>query len=251
MSAIDPVAPGAAWADRAWAATYDGRRVARLDLEAATGMFELRLSGDAADAPAVSELLTRLDGIGRVESVVPEHMSAVAGALRAAGFTVERQVWQMAKRLGGAEPPPQWPAGVSVRTYDDSRDAAPVHALLDVAFSAAHEVVAPFERWHERMTGDSEFDPAWWWLAGRDGGLAGVALCWTSGWLKDLAVHPAARGQGLGEALCRHAFREMAARGVGQAGLKVDADNPTGAMRLYERIGMRTERVFDLFVRGG
>jgi ribosomal protein S18 acetylase RimI-like enzyme len=43
----------------------------------------------------------------------------------------------------------------------------------------------------------------------------------------------------------------MAARGVGQAGLKVDADNPTGAMRLYERIGMRTERVFDLFVRGG
>ena len=249
MSAIEPVAPGAAWADRAWAVTRDGRQLARLDLEAATGMFELRLAGEAADAPGVAALLARLEPIGRVESVVPEEMTAVAGALRAAGFTVERQVWQMEKRLGGAEPSPRWPPGVSVRTYEDSSDAAAVHGLLDVAFRAAHEVVAPFERWHERMTGDSEFDPSWWWLAERDGELAGVALCWTSGWLKDLAVHPGARGQGLGEALCRHAFREMAARGVGQAGLKVDADNPTGAVRLYERVGMRRDRAFDLFVR--
>ncbi|MGN6380471.1 MAG: GNAT family N-acetyltransferase [Gaiellales bacterium] len=246
---VEAVAPLAPWADRAWADVRGGRHTARLDLDAATGMFELRLPEGRSGA-AAADLLARLDGLDHVESVVPRHMTAVAGALTANGFRLDHEVWQMARRIASTDPAPRWPEGISVRTYDDARDARPVHALLTVAFASGHELVAPFERWHERMTSDAEFDPAWWWVAERAGEPAGVALCWMSGWLKDLAVRPDARGQGLGEALCRHAFREMAGRGVRQAGLKVDADNPTGAPRLYERVGMRRDRVFDLFVRG-
>jgi ribosomal protein S18 acetylase RimI-like enzyme len=41
--------------------------------------------------------------------------------------------------------------------------------------------------------------------------------------------------RGLGLALLRHAFGEFRQLGECRAGLGVDADNPSGATRLYER----------------
>src|SRR4051812_17154665 len=92
------------------------------------------------------------------------------------------------------------------------------------------------------MTGDTDFDPTVWWLAERDGELVGCALHWRTGWLKDLAVGESERGRGLAAALVLHGLTEFARRGVKRVGLKVDAANPTGAVRLYERLGFRIER---------
>ena len=47
------------------------------------------------------------------------------------------------------------------------------------------------------------------------------------------------RRRGVGLALLRHTFREFHLRGDTHVGLGVDAENPTGATRLYERAGMR------------
>jgi ribosomal protein S18 acetylase RimI-like enzyme len=92
------------------------------------------------------------------------------------------------------------------------------------------------------MTHDADFDPAVWWLAEDEGGLVGCALHWRTGWLKDLAVRESHRGRGLGTSLLRHGFREFARRGVPRVGLKVDARNPSGAIRLYERLGFVVDR---------
>jgi ribosomal protein S18 acetylase RimI-like enzyme len=92
------------------------------------------------------------------------------------------------------------------------------------------------------MTGEIEFDPTTWWLAERDGALAGCALWWSKGWLKDIVVREDERGHGLATALIRHGLPEFARRGVQRAGLKVDAANLTGAPRLYKRLGFVTER---------
>ena len=246
---IEPADPDPGWADTAWAAHRGDVRPAGLQLDSATGQFELRLFGRGADREAGAALLALLTGRpGQLSSVVPLDMRGVCELLEEAGFVTEGEVWQMVRPVAG-EPEPAWPAGVTVRTYDDPRDAAAVHALLVRAFTGNTEVVADFEPWHARMTGDPEYDPGWWWLAEREGRLVGVALCWTSGWLKDLAVDPDARGQGIGEALCRHAFHEMDARGIATCGLKVDARNPTGAVRLYRRVGMQVERRYRLYVR--
>jgi mycothiol synthase len=59
------------------------------------------------------------------------------------------------------------------------------------------------------------------------------------GWISILGVRRPGRRRGLGEALLRHAFRELHTRGLRRVGLSVDAESPTGAMRLYERVGMR------------
>ncbi|HEY7536607.1 MAG TPA: GNAT family N-acetyltransferase [Gaiellaceae bacterium] len=150
----------------------------------------------------------------------------------------------MWRPLAGDEPEPVWPAATSVRTFEPA-DGEPVHALLDEAYRAwdSRYVPQPHADWLRSMTGDSEFDPTVWWLAERGGELAGCALFWSSGWLKDLVVRSSERGRGLGTALVRQGLAEFARRGVARVGLKVDADNPTGAVRLYERLGFVTERV--------
>ena len=50
------------------------------------------------------------------------------------------------------------------------------------------------------------------------------------------------RGRGIGRALLLHAFGEFHRRGDVHVGLGVDAENPTGATRLYESVGMRVTK---------
>jgi len=128
-------------------------------------------------------------------------------------------------------------------------DAAAVHALMVEAFADNAEVVLPFDRWQPWMTGDPGFDTGVWFLAEAGPELVGACLCWAEGWVKDVGVRPPWRGRGLGEALLREAFGEFHRRGLATVGLKVDSDNPTGAVRLYERVGMLPDRTYVMFSR--
>jgi mycothiol synthase len=183
---------------------------------------------------------------GPFETIVPAAATDLAELYRARGFRQTREVLRMQVAVATEPPPAAWPQGVSVRTYAES-DAAAVHDLLVASFAGNAEEVAPFARWHPWMTGDPGFDPGVWFLAEEGAALVGACLCWIEGWVKDLAVRPSDRGRGLGEALLRQAFGEFHRRGLGTVGLKVDADNPTGAVRLYERVGMTLDRRYLMF----
>jgi ribosomal protein S18 acetylase RimI-like enzyme len=69
------------------------------------------------------------------------------------------------------------------------------------------------------------------------------------GWVKDIVVTESERGRGLGTALLRHAFREYGARGANRVGLKVDSNNPTGALRLYESVGFSVDRTYRIWAK--
>jgi mycothiol synthase len=56
-----------------------------------------------------------------------------------------------------------------------------------------------------------------------------------------LGVRRPWRRRGLGLALLRETFGLFYDRGEGRVGLGVDAENPSGATRLYERAGMHVE----------
>ena len=58
------------------------------------------------------------------------------------------------------------------------------------------------------------------------------------GWIGAIGVREPWRKRGLGLALLHHAFADWFRRGVTTVALGVDAENPTGATRLYERAGM-------------
>ena len=65
--------------------------------------------------------------------------------------------------------------------------------------------------------------------------------------MRILGVVPEYRQRGLGQALLQHTFAEFAKRGFKAVGLGVDAENPTGAVRVYERAGMHVERTNLIF----
>ena len=140
--------------------------------------------------------------------------------------------------------PPAWPTGVLTTSWQDS--AAPsVHGLLCRAYRrGGGEVDQDYVKWMNGFTSDAEFDPAACILAWSGRELAGVALCWSSAFVKDLCVSEPQRGRGLGEALARAAMVLFAKRGAPVLSLKVEADNPSDAPRLYRRCGFEVvERI--------
>ena len=62
-----------------------------------------------------------------------------------------------------------------------------------------------------------------------------------------LGVRGPWRKRGIGLALLRHAFGEFYRRGKRKAGLGVDAENLTGALRLYKNAGMHVHQAFNIF----
>ena len=68
--------------------------------------------------------------------------------------------------------------------------------------------------------------------------------------IESIGVVPAWRGRGIAKALLRRAFAALAKRGHHEVRLGVDAQNPTGAVALYESVGMTPYRSYDIFDLG-
>jgi ribosomal protein S18 acetylase RimI-like enzyme len=127
---------------------------------------------------------------------------------------------------------------VTIELAHLERDAPPIHSLLGLVYEGTDDIPAAFDEWLSWWLQDDDWDPAGWFAARADGELAGVALCWKTGFVKDLAVHPAYRRRGIGRALLLHVIEEYRRRAVSTIELKVDARNDA-ALALYESLGMR------------
>ncbi len=214
----------------------------------------------AADAETGDALLARAEararerGFGRLAvTTVPEDR-ALTSLVERHRFVHDRDILRMWRAIDEKPPAASWPAGISVRSYEDE-DGERVHALLDQIYAGwdTSYVAVPHDEWLAFMTGHDEFDPALWFLLERDGELVGCALHWrehqSSGWVKDIVVAESERGRGLGQALLHHALRAYATRGAVRVGLKVDSGNPTGALQLYDRVGFVTDRRYGIWTR--
>jgi len=149
-----------------------------------------------------------------------------------------KNAWRMRRLLDGLEAAPAWPTGIACRTLQGTDDAEAVHALLSSTYMTSGDALPAFAEWWRRLSTDGEFDPDLCFLACDEaGGLAGLAQCWTSAFLKDLAVRPDLRRRGLGRALLLQCFAVLRARGADRLDLKVEAAN-LAALRLYEGAGM-------------
>lgn len=161
------------------------------------------------------------------------------------GFVPGRHFWRMVIDLREPTPEPEWPAGVTVRTFAEG-DKQAVHELIQGAFSDNYRhVPLGLSDWESVMMDRESFDPEQWFLAVADGRIVGAALCPhypDQGWVRQLGVAREWRGKGVGTALLRHAFREFARRGKRHAGLVVDSYNRSGAQEFYLGVGMRIER---------
>ena len=158
------------------------------------------------------------------------------------GYREARRFYRMLVEHETEPTAPEWPEGFRVSTFEPG-DGRAFHAALDEAFAEEwNHVSEPFEEWAERRLNVSDFDPTLWFIVREGDEIAAVLRCDAdragAGWVGALGVRRPWRKRGLGLAFLRHAFGEFYRRGQRRVGLGVDAQNPSGATRLYERAGM-------------
>lgn len=168
--------------------------------------------------------------------------------LERTGYRTVRHSYRMRIDLDGEQPEPDWPAGYAVRTMSDGEERRVYDAQMASFADTWMFAVEPYEAWSHWMVEEPAFDRSLWFLAEKEGDLAGIVIARSQehepgvGWIRILGVLPEHRQRGLGQALLRHTFAEFGRRGFSAVGLGVDAENPTGAVRVYERAGMHVER---------
>jgi mycothiol synthase len=175
-----------------------------------------------------------------------------AAALTGAGFDLVRVFRRMAADLAAPPPAPETPPGVTIRRVTE-HDLRTCWEITQRSFAEHFDFVpGTYDEWYGRMVATETYRPQYWWLADVDGVPSGLLIGQRheeDGWVKTLGVLPSARGRGAGTALLLTAFAAFREDGAPRVGLGVDSANTTGAIALYERIGMRAEQRYDCYER--
>jgi mycothiol synthase len=199
-----------------------------------------------------SELLAGLRS-ARFRHAVNAGDHAAAAMLRARGLRLVRHFWHMQIDLAGRFEPGPSPEGIEITAVEPDDDLRAIHAVLQEAFADHWDHrPEPFDRWAEELTGSPSYDPTLWLLAKEAGKPVGAltgAVLGDRGWVDYLGVLAPHRGRGIAAALLRRSFAAFARRGIRPVTLAVDAENPTGATALYERVGMRVVKQWDWWER--
>jgi ribosomal protein S18 acetylase RimI-like enzyme len=173
--------------------------------------------------------------------------------LAALGYRVRWESWELLLPEGAEVPPRPLPEGYRIREATPEDYAACWQVVEDAFLEWSVRERTPFDDWFAGVVGRPGFEP--WHLRvvtepsgpsgpdgpdGPDGTVVGVAHVWLAGeegYVDKLAVRADQRGRGLAQALLVDAFAVTAAHGATRAGLATDSR--TGALSLYERVGMK------------
>ncbi len=172
-------------------------------------------------------------------------LDAAAALARSAGFERFRALWQMRRSLAEPLPASGLPAGITLRTFRPGRDEDQWLRLNARAFAKHPEQGSWTRRDIELREAEPWFDPDGFFIADRDGAMAGFH--WTKvhpangdepsiGEVYVVGVDPDAHGGGLGKALTVAGLGYLRDRGLNQVMLYVDEDNAP-AIRMYENLG--------------
>jgi mycothiol synthase len=157
--------------------------------------------------------------------------------------------------LNGSLPPVRLPTGIRLRAFDPERDLKAVWQVDNAAFrdhwGYSESKLEEFEHWIQVP----HLRPELWFLAEEEtsGKIVGLGLNliepdWIAhtgrqeGYVDTLAVLQEHRRKGLGTALLVKSLHALQKAGMEAAHLHADAENLTGAMRLYERVGFRVRK---------
>jgi len=178
------------------------------------------------------------------------------------GFRPVRYFYRMCRDLGQPIPEEYAPEGIVLRTFSPELGARARQALNE-AF-ADHWSFEPVseEDWQMFFVGRSDFRPDLTSIAMEGDEVAGVCLNVVNretnerqgrreGWIQDLGVRRGWRKRGVASALLCASMRAFKAEGLDYAMLGVDTENPTGALRLYERLGFIPVKRFINFEKPG
>jgi mycothiol synthase len=173
-------------------------------------------------------------------------------------WTAIRSFYVMRIDMDSRPPTPNWPAGIDLLPYasENLRELYTAHreAFKDHFGHVDLPFESGFEQFKHGLENDPQHDPALWFVAREGNEIAGYCLCrvaslsdHNAGYVNILGVRRAWRKRGLGLGLLQQAFCEFYRRGQMHVELGVDAENLTGALRLYEKAGMHVHRQNNMF----
>lgn len=174
-------------------------------------------------------------------------------------YAPSRMMFKMRRDLADPIPQRPLPAGIEVRP------ALPEHRRL--IWEAQREAFqdhwgyAPWpEEAYQRFLRFPHFDPALWRIAWEGDQIVGTVLNYINrdenrayrrrrGYTEDIAVRRPWRRRGLAGALIARSLEALRAEGMDEAALGVDAENRTGALRLYEGLGYTVVQAWTVYRR--
>lgn len=238
-----------------WVDTTDGLREYRLGgtvdpawRRRGIGRWLLRASEEHARARASASPTELPSILGSWQS----DASVGAKALMAQeGYAPARYFFDMLRPTLDAIEEPPLPEGIAIRPVHDDQ----LRQLWDADVEAFRDHWGGFDDSDERYAtwkGNPRFDPSLWVVAWDGDEIAGgivneidetgnAAFDRKRGWLASVFVRRPWRRRGLARALVARSLVIFRDRGMTSAGLGVDADNPTGALGLYQRAGFEVD----------
>jgi len=142
---------------------------------------------------------------------------------------------------------PELPEGISVRTFVKGQDDEATYHVVEDAFNEwPGREPATFDEWAALTIRRGDFEPELLQLA-LDGERA-VGVVYSidypddDGWIQQVAVAATHRRRGIARALLQRAFALSWDRGDRACGLSTDSR--TGALGLYEAVGMHVTRAY-------
>ena len=191
-----------------------------------------------------------------VRTQCPAVDDAAHRLFEASGYEQVRIGWDMAIELaGGAPPAGDLPEGVRIRAFETGRDERTFYEVEESAFEGHFGFApSPYESFEAEWYQTSDWDPSRVLLAEVDGVVVGE-LAWVDakpdGYIANLGVLKEYRRRGIASALLRTAFAHIAAATYERATLSVDTGNTSGAVALYQALGMEPIRESHVFQLAG
>ena len=180
-----------------------------------------------------------------LSGAVAEETEQIA-LLEYCGFRIERYFLTMVRLLTEPIPEPQIPEGFTLRHLQGEQDTQAWVELFNETFidhwNYHPETVEGFKH---KLT-NPEFRPDLSIIAiAPDGTFAAFGDCYIpsegcQGWINPLGTRQGYRKRGLARGILQAIMQKLKVEGMDTAMLYVDAQNPLGALRLYESVGFYT-----------
>lgn len=191
------------------------------------------------------------------ESSASEGEQGTHALLEKHGYQPVRYFFTMVRPNLDAIPDAPLPQGLEVRAVEMVHLQAIVDASKE-AFRDHWGYSESKEPTVEQLKDDRNFDPTLWKVAWDGDEVAGMVLGFIDhaenetyqrkrGWTENICVRRPWRRRGLARALIVESLHAMKKRGMQEAALGVDAENLTGALKLYESVGFKPVKRWTAF----
>ncbi|MEI8406294.1 MULTISPECIES: GNAT family N-acetyltransferase [unclassified Kribbella] len=186
---------------------------------------------------------SREEGSEWLAQTVDDADKAGTDLVRSRGYEVLATNWLLERPITAPEPR-TLPPGISLSPYDEARAHA-VHELIEAAFGEFQQRQKPYDEWAKLTVERPTFRPNASTLAYAGDELIGAVIAFDlpetdEGYVEQLAVRSDQRGKGVARAMLDDTCAEF--HRLGRRDCILWTHSGTGALGMYERLGMRVRR---------